>query len=206
MNATGPSSGANGAGRVFLEVTMSLDGFVAAPGVCVEHPLGEGGECLHAWLLGGPNVTTADDHRVADEMFEATGAFVLGRRTFDVGEGPWGEDGAFGKPCFVLTHRARPTLQRGATTFAFVTDGIDSALAQARAAAGGGNVCVMGGAEVAQQFLRAGLVDELRVHLSPLLLGAGTRLFDGEGSPALLRRTRVVETPAATHLQFTVER
>jgi dihydrofolate reductase len=193
-------------GKLFLDVTMSLDGFVAAPGVCIEHPLGEGGECLHAWLLGGDGVSTDDDRRVADELFETTGAFVLGRRTFDVGEGPWGEDGAFGRPCFVLTHRARATLVRGPTTFAFIGDGIESALAQARIAAGGKDICVMGGAEVARQFLYAGLVDELRVHLAPLLLGSGTRLFEGDGTTARLHRTRVLETPAATHLRFRVER
>lgn len=193
-------------GLVFVELTLSLDGYVAAPGVSVEQPLGEGGECLHAWLLGGDGVSTADDRRVAAEMFEHTGAFVLGRRTFDVGEGPWGEDGAFGRPCFVLTHRARAPLQRGPTTFAFVTGGFDDALARARAAAGDRHVCVMGGADVARQALASGAVDELRVHLAPLLLGAGTRLFDRAATAVRLRRTHVAATPAATHLRYAVER
>lgn len=194
-------------GCVRAEITMSLDGFVAAPGVSQEHPLGVGGERLHDWLFEGARDPDGPDRRAADEFFALTGAFVLGRRTFDLGEGPWGEDGAFGRPCFVLTSRARETLVRGPTSFTFVTDGAVSALAQARAAAGERDVCVMGGATAIQEFLCLGLLDELHIHIAPILLGGGTRLFDGGGLvTATLERTWIRESPYATHLRFVVRK
>jgi dihydrofolate reductase len=195
-------------GTVFLEITMSLDGFVAGPDVDMEEPMGKGGEVLHEWLFGdGSHAPTEGDRQVADEMFASTGAFVLGRRTFDVGERPWGADGAFGMPCFVVTHRARDILVKGPTTFTFVTGGIESALQQAQAAAGEKDVCVMGGAAVAREFLEAGLLDELRIDLAPVLLGAGTRLFaDGVAAQIRLESTRLIESPFATHLRFRVVR
>ncbi|WP_248964672.1 dihydrofolate reductase family protein [Sphaerisporangium perillae] len=189
-------------GKLVLEMTMSLDGFTAAPNIGVDHPLGEDGERLHGWIGVDGSPVSELDREISAEMFTRTGAFILGRRTFDVGEAPWGDDGAFGMPCFVLTNRARETLVKGPTTFTFVTDGIESALKQARAVAGGKDVLVMGGAEVARQYLNAGLVDELRLHLVPMLLGAGTRFFDG--GRVELERTKVVESPAATHLTFRV--
>lgn len=192
-------------GKVILDITMSLDGFVAAPNVSLEHPLGEGGLRLHDWLFVGATKPGPDSF-VADELFAMTGAFVLGRRMFDVGEGPWGEDGAFGRPCFVLTHRARPTLVKGPTTFTFVLDGIASALRQAKAAAGDKAVCVMGGAQVAQQYLDAGLVDDVRLHIATILLGSGTRLFERTGRELALARTRVIESPFAVHLDMSVAR
>lgn len=193
-------------GKVVLDITMSLDGFVAAPNVSLEHPLGEGGLRLHDWLFRGGS-TFGRDRQVADELFAMTGAFVLGRRTFDVGEGPWGDDGAFGRPCFVLTHRGRRPLVKGPTTFTFVLDGIASALRQAQAAAGDKAVCVMGGAQVAQQYLDAGLVDELRLHVATVLLGSGTRLFEHVATSRIaLETTRVVESPFATHLDLRVAR
>jgi dihydrofolate reductase len=188
--------------KTFLEITISLDGFVAAHGVSLEHPLGVGGLRLHDWLLGSP---TPADREVADAMFATTGAFVLGRRMFDVGEGPWGADGAFGMPCFVVTHRPRETLVKGPTTFTFVLDGLRSAVEQARAVAGDRDVCVAGGASIARQAIAEGLVHELRVHLAPVLLGGGTRLFEPDGAvPVELERTAVVETPLATHLTYRV--
>jgi dihydrofolate reductase len=195
-------------GRVFLDATTSLDGFVAGPNVSLAHPLGEGGMCLHDWLfLGNKEADGTVDREVADEMFANTGAFVMGRTMFDVGEGPWGDDGAFGKPCFVLTHRAREPLVRGPTTFNFVTDGLESALAQAIAAAEGKDVGIPGSATVAQQCLRAGLLDELRIHVAPVLLGAGTRLFDGLGSALVkLQRTRVLQSSFVTHFVYRVLR
>ncbi|MGW5681505.1 dihydrofolate reductase family protein [Nonomuraea sp. NPDC003754] len=183
---------------IFLEMTTSLDGYVAAPGVSLEHPLGEDGLRLHDWLLGD---STAQEKEIASRTFANTGAFLLGRRMFDVGEEPWGDDGAFGRPCFVVTHRPRPTLVKGPTTFTFVTDGIESALGQAREAAGDADICVVGGAELARQYLRAGVVDELRLHLVPVILGGGTLLWDGL-TRTELRTTQVVETPQATHLTF----
>jgi dihydrofolate reductase len=195
-------------GTVFFEITMSLDGFIAGPDVDIEEPMGKRGEVLHEWLFGdGTHAPTEGDRQVADEMFALTGAFVLGRRTFDVGEKPWGSDGAFGTPCFVVTHRARDVLVKGPTTFTFVTGGIESALRQAQAAAGDKDVCVMGGAAVARQFLAAGLLDELRIDLAPVLLGAGTRLFaDSVATQIRLESTRLIESPFATHLRFRVVR
>jgi dihydrofolate reductase len=185
------------AGQVFLHLSMSLDGFAAGPNIGHAHPLGAGGERLHAWM--------ADDPAIAAEFFAGTGAFVLGRRMFDLGIDLWGEDGTFGRPCFVLTHRERAVLRRGPTTFTFVGDGIASALAQARAVAGEKNVCVAGGPTLAQQYLAAGLIDEVRIQLIPVLLGAGTRLFDNIGGAQIeLERTRQIATPAATHLGFRV--
>ncbi len=193
-------------GKVVVNITMSLDGFIAAPNVDLERPLGDGGERLHYWAFGdGSAPASAVDQDVAGEMFASTGAFLIGRRTFDVGEGRWGDDGAFGMPCFVLTHRRREALRKGPTTFTFVTDGIESALAQARAAARHRDVCVMGGAAIAQQYLKARLVDELNIHLAPVLLGAGTRLFEQLGAARIeLERTRVIASPGATHLRFRV--
>jgi dihydrofolate reductase len=195
-------------GKVVLDITISLDGFVAAPNVDIARPMGDGGMCLHNWLFGDGTISaTRIDREVADEVFAlTTGAFVIGRRMFDVGEGPWGEDGAFGKPCFVLTHRGKDKLVKGATTFNFVTDGIESALEQAKAAADDKNIFVMGGANIAQQYLKAGLVDEMRIHVAPVLLGAGTQLFDNINTQQIkLETTRVLESPLATHLNFRIK-
>jgi dihydrofolate reductase len=128
----------------------------------------------------------------------------MGRRTFDVGEGPWGDDGTFGMPCFVLTHTPAETLVKGATTFTFVTDGIDSALVQAKAAAGDKHINLMG-ANTAQQFLSAGQLDEIQINLIPTLLGDGVRLFDHLATDQIeLERTRVIESSGVTHLTFRV--
>ena len=165
--------------------------------------MGESGERLHEWLSTGSRGDPRDAE-VAVEMFAAptTGAVVMGKRTFTVGEGPWGDDGTFGMPCFVLTHTPAETQVRGATTFTFVTDGIDSALAQAKAAAGDKRVNLMG-ANTAQQFLSAGLLDEIQINLIPILLGDGVRLFDHPATEHIeLERTRVIESAAVTHLTF----
>lgn len=189
-------------GRVYVFMSVSLDGFVAGPDVGVDRPMGAGGERLHAWLDG----TDPKDAELAARMFSTatTGAVIMGRRTFTVGEGPWGEDGTFGLPCFVVTHRPAETLTRGATTFTFVTDGIAQALADARAAAGAGNINVMG-ADVVRQMLRAGVVDELHLTVVPILLGDGVRLFDRDLSEHVeLERIGVIDSSAVTHLQFRV--
>lgn len=195
-------------GKVVLDVSISLDGFSAGPNVAFDRPMGEGGECLHNWLLGGgAGAATESDRQVAGEMFASAGAVVMGRRTFDVGVGLWGDDGAFGMPCFVITHHSRATLVKGPTTFAFVTDGIESSLERAQAAAGEKDVWLMGAADVAQQYLKAGLVDEMRIHLVPVLFGAGTRLFDTLGTERVkLETTRVIESPFASHLNYRVVR
>jgi dihydrofolate reductase len=210
--------------RLTLDISMSLDGFVAGPNASLEQPLGAGGERLHEWafplaawrephgLTGG---AVNRDSEVVDEAIESTGAYLMGRRMFGGGEGQWGddpwegwwgEDPPFHVPVFVLTHHARePLVKQGGTTFTFVTDGIEAALEQAQAAAGDKDVTVAGGADVAQQYLRAGLLDELQVHVAPLLLGDGVRLFgDLGGDPIGLECTRVIDSPAVTHLRYRV--
>ena len=180
--------------RLFLDISMSLDGFVAGPNPTLEQPLGEGGEELHEWVFRlvswrGPHgleggETGADDDLVRERL-ERTGAVIMGRRMFSGGEGSWeddpnadawwGDKPPFHVPVFVLTHHGRePVEKEGGTTFVFVNDGIESALAQARSAAGERDVALAGGASVAQQYLQAGLVDELHVHVAPVLLGGGS--------------------------------
>ena len=200
-------------GQVVFEISMSLDGFIAGPNDRPGLGLGEGGERLHQWaydlaswrerhgLAGGQ---TNRDAELLDEAFRSTGASIVGRRMFDNAEG-WGENPPFDMPVFVLTHQAREPLVKGGTTFTFVTDGIESALAQARAAVGAKNVAIGGGANVAQQYLKAGLLDEIEIHLVPILLGGGIRLFDRLGDAQIeLERMRVIDSPAVTHLRFRV--
>jgi dihydrofolate reductase len=209
-------------GKLAVEISMSLDGFVAGPNPTLEQPLGKGGESLHEWALsleswrrphGLPGGETNASTAVVEETLAATGAVVMGRRMFSGGAGPWeddpnadgwwGDDPPFHVPVFVLTHHPRETVSKeGGTTFAFVTEGIEAALEEARAAAGEKDVYVSGGAAAVQQYLGAGLVDELQINLAPVLLGGGTRLFDGP--PAKLELVRVVEAPAVTHLKYRV--
>jgi dihydrofolate reductase len=199
-------------GIVKSDISVSLDGFVAGPNDSVDNPMGDGGERLHEWIFGlaswraphgySGGETNRDDEIMA-ESFRDTGAIVLGRRMFDNAKG-WGDEPPFHMPVFVLTHETRADFEKqGGTTFTFVTDGVESALAQARAAAGGKNVAVGGGANTIQQFLSAGLLDELQIHVVPVLLGGGVRLFDGLGQVDL-ETTRVVDSPAVTHLKFRV--
>ncbi|MFC4147932.1 dihydrofolate reductase family protein [Micromonospora mangrovi] len=188
--------------RVLLDVTMSLDGFMAGPRVSAAHPMGEGGLRLHEWIFN--TATSEVDAEIAREMQATTGAVVLGRRTFDVGIGVW-NDTPFPAPCFVLTHDPLAERVEKGGTFTFVTD-VHDAHARATAAAGERDVRLMG-AEVAQQFLAAGLVDEIRVQLAPVLLGAGRRLFDNLGDAHIeLDRLGTVESPYVTHLRFRVRR
>ena len=179
-----------------------------------ELPLGDGGERLHQWvydlaswrephgLAGGK---TNRDSEVLDEAFRSTGAVVVGRRMFDNARG-WGDNPPFHMPVFVLTHEAREKVAKeGGTTFTFVNDGIESALEQAKAAAGDKNVSVGGGANTIQQYLGAGLVDEMQIHIAPMLLGGGVRLFeDLDTRPIELERTRVIDSPEVTHVRFRV--
>ena len=200
-------------GKVVLDISMSLDGFIAAPNDDPERPLGDGGQRLHDWVFGGkaersgtsPRTSaTGSNREVMDESFKTTGAVIMGRRWFDIGEGPWGDNPPFQVPCFVLTHDAHEKLFKGATTFTFVTDGIESALKQAQAAAGDKQVGV-GGANTAQQYLSAGLLDEIQIHLVPVLLGEGRRLFEHIGTEQIeLETTRVISSPGVTHLKFRV--
>jgi dihydrofolate reductase len=211
--------------RLTLEISMSLDGFVAGPNQTLEHPLGEGGEQLHEWVFGlaswreahGLEGGTADaDSEVVQEALDRTGATVMGRRMFSGGAGPWqddpnadgwwGDEPPFRMPVFVLTHHARETVTKaGGTTFTFVTGGIDVALEQARAAAGDKDVAIAGGASVVQQALEAGLLDELQIHVAPVLLGGGVRLFGELGTQGIkLESTRVLESPTVTHVRYRV--
>jgi dihydrofolate reductase len=212
--------------RLTLDISMSLDGFIAGPNQTLEQPLGEGGEGLHEWAfrlaswrephgLSGGETNVADDEVVA-ETLQATGAVVMGRRMFSGGKGPWaddpntdawwGDNPPFHVSVFVLTHHPRETvIKEGGTSFTFVTDGIEAALEQARAAAGDKDVSLAGGADVVQQYLNAALLDELQIHLAPVFLGGGVRLFDRLGpDPIELEATRVIESPAVTHLRYRV--
>jgi dihydrofolate reductase len=211
---------------VVLDISMSLDGFIAGPEPGPEHPLGRGGERLHEWAYGlasfrerhgrSGGVTNADDEVLA-ETLARSGAVVMGRGMFGGGDGPWGDDPwegwwgddpPFHVPVFVLTHHPRePLPKQGGTTFTFVTAGIEAAVERARAAAGGKDVSLAGGADVAQQCLRAGLLDETQIHLVPFLLGGGVRLFDRlEPEPVQLEKTRVIDSPGVTHLRYRVAR
>lgn len=188
--------------KVIIDITMSLDGFVTGPNDGPGNGLGDGGEVLHEWTY---HPTPDDLKLLVEEPQQRLGACVLGRRTFDIAQSAWGEEPPFGPTTvFVLTHRPHETLQRGLTTFVFVTDGLDSALAQARASAAGKDVMLMG-TQVSQQGLRAGVVDELEIHVAPVLLGAGRPLFAHIGGPVKLERRRVIPTPAATHLRYRVK-
>jgi dihydrofolate reductase len=209
-----------------LDITMSLDGFIAAPNASLEHPLGEGGERLHEWAFaaqswreqhGHSGGEDNEDSKIIKEATEATGAVIMGRKMFSGGEGPWeddpnahgwwGDEPPFHVPVFVLTSHAREAKpMQGGTTFTFVTDGIESALEQAQAVAGEKNVAIAGGANVAQQYLRAGLLDEMQIHVAPLLLGGGVRLFDDQAGAKHpeVEATRVIQSPAVTHLRYRV--
>ena len=210
-------------GRVVFDISMSLDGFITGPNVDADNPLGEGGERIHEWVYGLASWrrrhgleggATNVDAEVLEQSISNAGAVLMGRGMFGGGGGPWGDDPwegwwgddpPFGVPVFVLTHHAREPLIKGETTFTFVTDGIEAALEQARAAAGDRDVAVGGGANVAQQYLRAGLLDEVQIHLVPLLLGGGVRLFEHlDGERIELEQTRVIDSAAVTHVKYRV--
>jgi dihydrofolate reductase len=210
--------------KLRLDITMSLDGFVAGPNASLEDPLGKGGMRLHEWafaaaswreqhgLSGGEANADSD---VIQESLDALGAVLMARRMFSGGEGPWaedpnangwwGDDPPYGVPVFVLTHHAREPLHLGGGSFTFVTDGIEAALAQASDVAGDKDVLVAGGASLAQQYLAAGLLDELQIHVVPLFLGDGVRLFDQIDPAVDLELTRVIESPTVTHLRYRVK-
>jgi dihydrofolate reductase len=205
---------------------MSLDGFVAGPRPTLDEPLGQGGDLLHEWALatrawreshgleGGEDGT---DSRLVVDHLARVGATIMGRRMFSGGDGPWeadpnadawwGEVPPFHHPVFVLTHHARETVtKQGGTTFTFVTDGIESALERARAAAGDKDVVVAGGADAVRQYLRTGLVDELSLHVAPVLLGDGERLLEHVAdAPTRLACTDVIASPSGvSHLRYRV--
>jgi dihydrofolate reductase len=208
--------------EVRVHISVSVDGYVAGPNQSLENPLGQGGEGLHDWLValkawrerhglegGEVNASTP----VVEESVANVGAEIMGRGKFGGGPGPWGDDlwiGWWGEeppfhmPVFVLTHHEREPLTLSDTTFTFVTEGIESALDQARRAAAGKDVFIGGGAVVINQYLAAGLVDELELHIVPLVLGGGARIFDGLGPDLRLEQVRAIEGPGVTHLKYRV--
>jgi len=209
--------------KLRFKISMSLDGFVAGPSQSVNNPLGIGGGRLHEWafklavfraLLGMQGGEINESTPLVEESLANIGATVMGRNMFGGHPGPWdaanpwngwwGADPPFHHPVFVLTHHAREPLElEGGTSFTFVTGGIRAALEMARRAAAGRDVSLAGGAKAAQQYLAAGLVDEMEINLVPTLLGSGERLFDGVGDDLHgLELVRTVATPTVTHLKF----
>lgn len=210
--------------KLKLQITMSIDGFVAGPDQSEEDPLGRGGEDLHGWAVeleafnrahgrsgGEVNASTP----VIEEMFDNVGAVIMGRNMFGPVRGPWGDedwrgwwgdDPPYHMPVYVLTHHEREPLEmEGGTTFHFVTDGIESALEQARGVAGDKDVLVIGGASALQQYLAAGLVDEMLLSVAPLLLGGGERLLDNLGDPPpALEQIEAIPAPGVTHIRYRV--
>ncbi len=210
-------------GMVTCQISISLDGFVAGPNQTLDNPLGEGGLRLHEWVFptagwrrqqGQEGGVDNADSEVADEVSQGVGAYIMGRKMFGGGPGDWdqnwkgwwGADPPYHTPVFVLTHHPRqPLPMLGGTTFNFVIDGIASALEQAQAAAGDKNVSIAGGASAVRQYLAAGKLDELYLHVVPVVLGAGERLLEGVGDP-VLEPVKVVASPSVTHIKYRVVR
>ncbi|TDB93942.1 dihydrofolate reductase family protein [Actinomadura sp. 7K534] len=195
--------------KVTCDIGMSVDGYVAGPNQRLDEPLGDNGERLHRWMFEEP-----DAHTDVIEAITAAGAFVMGRNMFASGRGEWdldwngwwGEEPPYHAPVFVLTHYPRePVPMKGGTTFNFVTGGIEAALAQAREAAGDQDVAICGGAQTVNQYLAAGLIDELRLHIAPMVLGAGERLFTGVGD-LRLEPAAVSGTGMVTHVTYRISR
>jgi dihydrofolate reductase len=206
---------------VTCHISISLDGFVAGPNQSTDDPIGEGGMRLHEWLFttaswreqhGSGGGERNADSAVVDEVVQGVGAYIMGRKMFGGGDGAWdqtwtgwwGDDPPYHAPVFVLTHHPRePLPMQGGTTFTFVTDGIESALEQARTAAGGKDVAIAGGASAVRQYLAAGMLDELYLHIVPIVLGAGERLLDDVGD-LTLEPVKVIASPAVTHVKYRV--
>ena len=213
--------------KLRFNITMSLDGYVAGPRQTLANPLGEGGEELHDWFVplrtfraitGKTGGVTGPDDDIAAEAFDNIGATIMGRHMFGGGDGPWekerpwkgwwGETPPYHTGVFVLTHHARePQEMKGGTTFYFVTEGVHAALEQAKKAARGKDVLLAGGADVAQQYLEAGLIDEMDLHVVPLMLGGGARLFENTGSRQKeYEVVRVVSSPTVSHYKYRLKR
>ena len=190
-------------GKVTFDISMSLDGFVTASNRTPEEPMGKGGERLHDWAFGGEDKRDRD---VLERGISTTGAVIAGRRTYDDSIPWWGADGPTGPvrlPVIVVSHSVPEDVPEGGV-YTFV-DGIESALARAQEAAGEKNVNIMGGADIAQQYLRAGLVDEISIHLVPVLFSGGIRLFEQLGNEHIqLETIEAINTAAATHLRYRV--
>ena len=203
--------------KVVARLAMSLDGYVTGPDAGAEHPLGVGGERLHRWVYGlrafremqgWEGGTEGPDNDVVTEWVARPGAVVMGHGMFISGEAPWGDNPPFHMPVYVVTHHPRETLvKEGGTSFHFVTEGPERALALAREAAGDKDVSLAGGANLVQQFVRAGLLDELLLHVVPVLACSGTRLFDNLGSDHIeWEKAGVVDSPEVTHIHLRARR
>ncbi len=210
-------------GSVTCQISISLDGFVAGPDQSLDNPIGVGGMRLHHWLFdtvswreqhGQAGGARNADSEVLDEVVQNVGAYIMGRKMFGGGDGPWdqtwkgwwGDEPPYHVPVFVLTHHPRePLSMRGGTTFTFVTDGHESALERARSAAGGKDISIAGGAHTVQQYLAAGMLDELYLHIVPVILGAGERLLQNVGDPTL-EPVQVIASPTVTHVKYRVVR
>lgn len=208
--------------KLRFNITMSLDGYIAGPEQSLKNPLGIGGEKLHEWAVatqrfneihGTEGGATGPDNDILTEGFENIGATIMGRHMFGGGEGPWdgdswrgwwGEEPPFHTPVFILTHHPRkPIAMKGGTTFYFITDGIHAALQRARDAASGKDVSLGGGADVAQQYMSAGLIDEMEIHVVPIFLGSGTRLFENtESKQTGYQSVRIVNSPTVSHYKY----
>ena len=201
---------------VFVDVGVSLDGYLAGPNRGPRNPMGGSSTIIHQWIfatatfrehigLPGGDATSPDD-AIVKAIFARAGAYVMGRHMFEEGEAAWPENAPFHAPVFVLAHAPRaPWPRPGGTTFHFVTDGIESALAQARAAAGGKDVRISGGAATIRQYIQAGRVEEITLHIAPVLVGGGIRLLDGLGREDLaLEQVEVVASPLVTHVRYRV--
>ena len=207
--------------KLRFRIAISLDGCVAGPNQSEQHPLGEGGEQLHEWVIElaawrkphgreGGEVNASSE--VVERMEENVGAQLMGRGMFGGGPGPWpedppwngwwGEDPPFHSPVFVLTHHERQPLELSDTTFHFVTEGVEAAVARAKEAAGDEDVLLGGGAETARQYLAAGLVDEMQLALVPILLGSGERLFEGLDPELGFEQIEAIDAPGVTHLTY----
>lgn len=211
-------------GKVRFSITMSIDGYIAGPDPSLEHPLGVGGEQLHDWALAleawrRPHGLEGGEVNESTPVMEATqanvGAYLMGRNMFGGGPGDWGDDPwngwwgddpPFHAPVFVVTHHAREPLELQDTTFRFVTDGAQTALERARAAAGGRDVLISGGASVVGQCLDAGLVDEFTLSIAPILLGGGTPLFANRSATERLEQIGVISAPGVAHVTYRVAR
>lgn len=201
--------------QLIYDTSMSLDGFITGPNPRPGEPLGAGGDRLHEWMEGiadfryrydGPGGEGSANAKVRDELHRRTGAILIGRTIFDVGQEPWGDDPPFAMPMFVLTHRPQRTITKeGGTSYTFVSEGIGAALEQARAVAGDRDVLIVGGANIARQYLDAGLLEELEIHIVPVLLGGGVRLFEGT-EQVMLEPTRTIGSTDVTHARYRVSR
>lgn len=212
-------------GKIVADISMSLDGFIAGPKPTLEEPLGHRGEELHEWVVrlaawrkphGMSGGETGPDNEVMKEITANIGAVIMGRKMFNGGKGSWEKDSnldgwwgdtpPFHVPVFILTkHKRKKVSKKGGTSFTFVTDGIESALSQAKKAAGNKDISIAGGANAIQQFIKAGLLDELQIHMVPILLGGGTRLLDNLGD-AKLEKIRVIDSLLVTHLKFRLKK